>query len=533
MSIRSIFFFLLLAFFSGSATSQVVFQDISKTSIYEFLDELANLRLIELNTFSKPYSRELIAQKLNSVDQSELNSRQIRELDFYLKDYNKELFPNKDFDKRLDLLYYKDSIFSFTLNPIIGAEYSTNENGDYLRRTIGGELFGYLGKNVGFYASLRDNVANDIIQNEEFLNPDRGANYKGSGDFSDMRGGITYSWNWGSLGLIKDNFTWGNNNFGANILSDKAPSYTRLQLKVQPVKWLDFEYFHGSLSSEVRDSARSYTAGVRQRNVDVRKFMAANIFTIRPFKYLNISIGNSIVYSDNLQAAFFIPFMFFKSIDHGVYNGSGNFGGGNSQIFFDISSRNLKGYHFYTSFFIDEISFSRMWDKDQHSNFVSMKFGSQRSNLFDKNISLAVEYTRTNPITYRHFVNTTTYESNNYNMGHYLRDNAQELAFKINVKPISRLSISANYIIAQKGEEYFYSGTTGNSPAVWGLDFIENERWNSDAFQLVGGYEFFNDVFFSLSYQYQKVAGVDATIYTSPFYQGSTNTFSAKINIGF
>ena len=533
MSIRSIIFFLFLTLLSGSAYSQTVYQDISKTSIYEFLDEMANLQLIELNSFSKPYSRAVIAQKLNSLDRSELNNRQINELDFYLKEYNKELLSNKDFDKRLDLLYYKDSIFSFTLNPIVGAEYSTNRNGDYLRRTIGGEMLGYLGKNVGFYACLRDNVVDEILQNEQYINPNSGANYKSNGDYSDMRGGVTYSWNWGSVGLIKDNFTWGNNNFGANILSDKAPSYARMQLKVQPVKWLDFEYFHGSLSSEVRDSSRSYTAGVKQRNVDVRKFMAANIFTIRPIKNLNVSIGNSIVYSDNLQAVFFIPFMFFKSIDHGVYNGSGNFGGGNSQIFFDVSSRNLKGYHFYTSFFIDEISFSRMWDKDQHSNFVSMKLGAQRSNLFNKNISIAIEYTRTNPITFRHFVNTTTYESNNYNMGHYLRDNAQELALRVNVRPLARLNLTANVSFAQKGEEYFYAGTTDPGSSVWGLTFLENERWSNNSILFSSSYELFNDVFISLDYQYQKVEGVDAIIYTSPFYQGTTNTFSAKINIGF
>jgi len=533
--VHRFFCLLSISLLSFAAIGQKVYQDIYKTSVYEFLDELANLKLIELNTFSKPYSRELIAQKLISVNRSNLNSRQQDELDFFLKDYSKELLSTKDFDKRLDLLYYKDSIFSFTLNPIVGMEYSINENGEYLRRSIGGEFFGSIGKNVGFYASLRDKVvsSHSINQTEQFLSTEPGANYKGSGDYSDMRGGITYSWDWGSIGLIKDNFRWGNNNFGANILSHKAPSFTRLQLKVQPVKWLDFEYFHASLSSEVRDSSRSYLAGVRQRNVDVQKFMAANIFTIKPIKYLNVSIGNSIVYSDHLQAAFFIPFMFFKSVDHAVYSGSGNFGGGNSQMFFDISSRNLKGYHFFTTVFLDEISFSRMWDKNQHSNFVSFKFGAERSNLFDKNISIALEYTISNPITYRHFVNTTTYESNNYNLGHYLRDNAQELAFKVKVEPIARLNVSATCRFAQKGEEYFYSGTSGNPPLAWGLPFIEEVKWDRSALLLTGSYELFNDVYLSLHYQYQNVGGADANLYTPEYYRDETNTFSAKVSVGF
>ena len=44
--------------------SQVVYEDISNNGIYEFLDELANLRLITLNSAIKPYSRNYIAQKL-------------------------------------------------------------------------------------------------------------------------------------------------------------------------------------------------------------------------------------------------------------------------------------------------------------------------------------------------------------------------------------------------------------------------------------------------------------------------------------
>lgn len=103
----------------------------------------------------------------------------------------------------------------------------------------------------------------------------------------------------------------------------------------------------------------------------------------------------------------------------------------------------------------------------------------------------------------------------------------------VNVRPIARLNLTANVSFAQKGEEYFYAGTTDPGSSVWGLTFLENERWSNNSILFSSSYELFNDVFISLDYQYQKVEGVDAIIYTSPFYQGSTNTFSAKINIGF
>ncbi len=521
---------LILICCSTSGFTQVVYQDVNKTSIYIFLDEMANQQFIELNTFSKPYSRELIARKLAEIDTTNLNERQKKELSFFLKDFNKELKSDKQFDKRYDLFYYKDSLFSITVNPALGGEYKVNENRFNWRRWYGAEVFGTIGKNVGYYVNLRDYTQDSISQNENFLNTNRGANHKSNGDFSDLRGGLFYNWNWGAIGILKDNFTWGNNNYGANIYANKAPSFARIELNVKPVKWLDFKYFHGWLASEVRDSSRSYLAGARKRNVDVRKYIASNALTIRPIKRLNITVGNSIIYSDNLQPGFFIPFMFFKAIDHSVYAGSGNFGGANTQLFLDISSRNIKNIHLYSTLFVDEISFSRLTDPNQHSNFVSGKFGAQWSNIFNQNLELTAEYTATNPVTYDHFVNTTTFESNNYNLGHYLRGNAQEIGFRVRFKPISQLRIEAEYILAEKGREYRYTGT---GTAIWGLPFMSETRWASSSFSTGVIYEAFNDVNLFANYTYSDVNGKDLPGYTAKMFHGITNTIMVGANIGF
>jgi len=516
--------------FSLTSQGQVVYQDIYKTGIYDFLDEMANQQHIELTTFSRPYSRKLIAEKLAEINSDKLNPRQRKELEFFLKDFNKELNMDKSFKKRYDLFYYRDSLFMFSVNPVLGSTYQTNENNTNLRRTVGGELFGTIGSSLGFYVNLRDNTEKVRMQNDTFLNTSPGEVHKGSGDFSTIRGGITYSWDWGSLRLLKDRFSWGNNNFGANIFSDKAPSFARMELKVNPVKWLEFTYFHGWLASEVRDTSRGYPAGARQRNIDVNKFMAANAFTIKPLKGLHITLGNSIVYSDNIQPAFFIPFMFFKPIDHVVYSGGGNYGGANSQMFMDISSRNIKNLQLYTSLFIDEISITRMWKNKEHSNFISWKIGAEWTNILNKNLELFTEYTRTNPITYRHFVNTTTFESNQYNMGHYLRDNAQELALGLGFRPLSRIRIYASCIWAEKGIDYPYLGT---NTASWGLPFMQSIRWNSTAFNSSVTYEWINDLLFDISYQFRSVRGTDQAIYTHPMFQGRTHTLRLGIHIGF
>ena len=100
--------------------AQEVNKHISYVSIYDYLDELANTQVIELNSAIKPYSRRLIYEKLHEAEtkQEQLTKRQQKDLAFFLKDYNKEVIPNKNFKRRYDLFYYRDSLFQFTFNPI-------------------------------------------------------------------------------------------------------------------------------------------------------------------------------------------------------------------------------------------------------------------------------------------------------------------------------------------------------------------------------------------------------------------------------
>ena len=80
-------FLLALLLFTKTSFSQVVYHDIKKSTVYEFLDEMANLQLIDLNTLIQPYSRKLIAQKLSEIEKTNLNQRQQQDLKFFLKDF--------------------------------------------------------------------------------------------------------------------------------------------------------------------------------------------------------------------------------------------------------------------------------------------------------------------------------------------------------------------------------------------------------------------------------------------------------------
>jgi len=542
--------------------SQVVYEHVSNENIYEFLDELANNKLIELNSAIKPYSREFIANKLLEVkektnsDNTVLNKRQLKELDFYLHGFQLETDKPIHFSKKTDLfgknktlatainplgIYYKDSVFTFSFKPILGLQYWNNENGTIHHRWNGFEAYGYIGKNLGAYGNLRDNHESELLIKPEYFTQRPGVPVKGNpdggNDYSESRGGIVYSWKWGAVGIIKDHEVWGSNNYGSNILSGRTPSFAHIKLQLNPVRWFEFNYMHGWLVSEVVDSTRSYWDGNTYREVFHNKYIAANMFSFFPIRYLNISLGNSIIYSDiNVQAAYLIPFLFYKSVDH-TLNSTSNYAGQNSQMFIDISSRNIKYLNLFFTVFIDELSIERIGEKDKH-NFISYKGGARLSNWPLQNVILTGEYTLTLPMTYQHFISTTTFESNMYNLGHYMRDNSHEIYLSLQYKPIRGLKLMFFYNFAEHGNNYVY----GEYEPGDGAPILQDITWRKNVIGIKTKYEIVNNAYVFLNVTLGNIQGFDVDdisasdylqMFTPEFFHGKTNTISFGANVGF
>ena len=538
---KIVFLLFIILVSSHVVISQEVNKHISFVSIYDYLDELANMQIIELNSVVKPYSRQLIYEKLHDAEGKLelLTKRQQKDLAFFLKDYNKEVIPNKKFKRRVDLFYYRDSLFQFTVNPILGYSYSKNENGQANQRWNGLEMNGSIGKSFGFYFSLRDNGIYNVLSTPNYLMQLPGANYKpyqgtnnARTDFDEARGGVSYAWKWGSISLLKDNFVWGNNYNGATIFSGRQPSFAYLSFKLKPNKWFEFNYIHGSLVSQVLDSSKTYGTGSGLRKSFFPKYVAANLFTIKPYKSLYISLGNSIIYSDkNIQPIYLIPFMFFKSADRTMNGAGSNALGENSQIFLDVSCRVLKKTHLYGTVFIDEVNVGKMFDKKNQTNLMSFKAGLRVTNLI-KNTAFTIEYTRTNPWVYVHPISTTTFASNNYNMGHYLGQNAQEIYIGLKVKPLRGLAINLSYTQAIKGPTKDFQQLNGVNN-VAGAIFMEDVFWMNNTTSIKAYYEILNDVFIFAEGSYSNISGIATPIYTPDFYKGKTKTINLGMNIGF
>ena len=530
--------------------AQNIPEAVEYTQIYEYLDELATDGVIHINSAIKPYSRNTIAALLREAQEKDslLDRRQREDLEFYMQDFALELDTMPDYklyghenkaqwtDKRtfnLSLVepafHYRteNSKFKIMVKPILGMDVYASKKGVITKRWFGAEVQMDIVNHVSIWGSLRDNSwqgtgllnkdyfptqADQIdgakLSKPSYLNNLPGVQYKEAnygGDFSDSRGGISvYDW-WGSLSVQRERIQWGDAYHASNIISSHAPAFPMISLNIKPCRWFEFNYFHAWLVSNVLDSSYYFIENFTEGGTKIHyrpaaKYMAANMFTFSPIRQLSFSVGNSIVYAErNPQLMYFIPVAFFKSLDHLMTKGLAT-ENQNSQVFFTISTRNLKHLHVYGSVFIDEFGIKRLKPSNPEHNMVSWLVGFNWSGWPVRGLSLKGEFLRTNSLTYLHSINTQTYATNSYNIGHYMGANAQSIFAELQYKPVRGLSLKLNYTCDTKYNVYDYIRDI-NSQIIAYKPFDER-TWQNDVFGFEGTYEIFNNCYFVLTMQY-------------------------------
>lgn len=567
------------------------------TRLYDYLDELLTDGIVTAQSVVRPYTRLQVATMLQQAQDADslLSTRQKADLAFYLNEFALERDTMvSNFVQYTDHSTFSLSVadpqfsyrsannmFKLRLRPILGANIAMSKKGTLLHRWYGAELQLDIAKHLSIWGSLRDNswsgnwlskdyFPTDIArihgarihygasQQRPALSPMTGVQYKEAnygGDFSDSKGGINlYTW-WGSIGLQRENISWGTASHASNILSGRNPAVPMLTLQLTPCRWFQLDYFHAWLVSNVLDSTYYYlenTAGHTQAVKNYRpynKFMAANMLTFMPIKQLSLSVGNSVIYAEQtIQAAYLIPIAFYKSLDHLLTKGVRT-QNQNSQVFASLSVRPVRHLHFYGSFFVDEVKFSRFKSSNPENNPISYLVGFDWSGWPISGLSLKGEFVRSYIACYTHSIDVLTWESNSYNMGHYMGDNAQSIYAELAYRPVRGLLLKCSYTNDIKYNSYAYqrdniSQTIAQKP--FSRAVYRNDEWRLD-----GIYEPHPNMYMTLSIAYNHARGFDnptndglaseylgnAQYYLDRFcplyYQGKNLTISAAFSFGF
>lgn len=513
------------------------------SDVYDFLDRQSLKQNIKLDDEAKPYSRKYIASLLNQLDleKEKLNPVEQNELQFYKKEYAYELRDPSDslwsINERWYLFSYGDSNFSLKLSPIAGYGISTTGESSGHERWIGASTFGTYSDWFGASFDLRDKGEFGENRDEEKqFSPETGAWIKKTEDgfeYTDVKGSIAFDWRWGNAGISKDYYTWGHGRNGQLIISSKPPSYPQIRLNLKPVEWLRFYYFHGWLNSQVIDSSSIHTeyAGTisaREKSAYINKYIAANMLTVSPWSWLDASIGNSFVYSGDLRPEMFIPFMFFKFLDHNT--GRGSIDDGNGTFYIDLSVKYPQTFQFYTSLFVDVTEVRNILEEDYNNTWIGYTLGAKKVDFIIPNLDIALEYTRINPWVYEHKYETTTYKHLNYVLGHWIGQNSDQFRVDVIYRLLRGLKFNLFFERFRKGgQEEIYYAYQGSDEAD--LPFLYSPLREDQNIGLNIRFEYLHDLVLEGSYKYSDISDEDEEK-ASDYLLGKKNSFSLSLYYG-
>jgi len=452
-----------LFIFLFALTTKVVAQPVYErhtAEVNQYLARMAQKGLIVWEDNIQPLRMDLITAALDSLQAraAKLSSVEKKELSFYQNFY-------KSVSNKYQL-GYKTEDFSFKLFPVITGQLHSSDSIQYIKRSIGVNLYGAISKRWGYQLSFQDitekgslldtskqsieaAMETGYVKNSLFNNK--------SINYTEIRAHLSYAFKKGMISVGQDYLTCSYGQGGKLVLSDKAPTYPYLRLDLQLLPWLRFHYSHAWLKSDISDTAKSYTIPDpiygEVREVMVQKFLAKHSLDIRLMKGLNFMLGESMLYTDRLNLGYFIPVMFFKAFDN--YSGNNNINrGSNGQFFLQLSSRNqLPNTHLYTTLFIDEIKIAKFFNEQERRNHLGYTIGANIADLGLPYLTLGAEYTRIRPFVYRNFLPAQNYTSASFALGDWMGANADRIALFANYTPLPRLKLQLKYQFVRKGEE--------------------------------------------------------------------------------
>ena len=491
--VKIVFCILLLQTMMHSFTPLHAQVQSHQSTVINFLSRMAQKGKIKFNDFIKPVDRKIIFQKLEELQnqRNDLSGIERKELDFFIVDFalenskvihigsgladtglDKNLYSGPQFisfkklksnpSSQQHLIAYKDNHFGIIVDPVGNVTMQSSNGKSNSIQGKGFQLFGYAGKRIGFQLSFMDvneqggfdslRVDNELpgFVRKETTNP-KILNY------SQMNATLSYRLNKGMITVGQDQNVMGYGKYGNLVLSDKAPAYPFYELNYQPSAWLKFNYMHAWLESGVLDTRASYDlnnkvyGGVRQQYLP--KFFATHSVEIAPMKGLKINLGESIMYSENLQLAYMLPVTFFKAFDNQKY-ADNILTGSNGQFFFGFSSRNqLRNTHLYGQWMIDEIRLSTAFNSGKSRNQLGYQLGASVTDLFLNYLTFNAEYTRLNPFMYRNFIAAQNYSNANYSLGDWMGSNADRIFLSAKYHPKANLSLEAFAFMLRKNGE--------------------------------------------------------------------------------
>lgn len=509
--------------------AQTVWEN-KNAEVYGYLARMAQKGYIQWSDIIQPVERNKIAKALHElfIQKNNLTTIELDELIFYKQEYDQDIildtlpknemgFLVKDGYQRTRLFFIHSKDFKMNIDPSFSANYVVGSGVSIHQVSNGLNMWGSVGKNWGYQLHYRDVTELGNVQDYYTVNklsykrqePKTGIIIVGVNDpkrinHSDVRASINYNFKKGSISFGKDQIVWGYGENGRIVLSDRAPSFPLIRFDYNPIKWIRFNYFHGWLNSEIIDSTKTYptyNGGVSGdiRIINRQKFIASHTIQFNLQKGLDLAIGESIIYSDQLDPGFLIPINLFKIYDNNKSNYLIN-AGSNGQYFLQVSSRNqIKNTHLYGSLFIDEIRLATIFNKTKSRNQLGYTLGFSFTDYFKPYLTIGAEYTRVNPFVYNNLIPAQTYTQYNYSLGDWMGSNFHRKLLFAKYNYLAKLKFYARLQLLNKGGEGSVYDQYNAEPQP---KFLSEYQQTRTDFFFQASYEWLNNFYLRASLEY-------------------------------
>jgi len=559
---RKVVLILLLILIQIPSFAQVVFEPVKANGIYEFLERMSLKGIITSNEFQRQLTRKEIGEYLKAVASNQssavsgqgeesigrLTDLEREELEWYKKEYYDEMHPtngnyvselkdgllNSSTERRVRPFYYRDTLFTFSFSPSLLVTLGSKAKENYYKRSWGFKMYGEIDQHFGFSLGFAENLEEGkTVDVKKQLTSETGVvisrNKDNSIEFSETTGSILYGNSWITTGLTKEIFSLGSGYRSQLILSTKAPSFPSLYLRLTPAKWFTYYFMHGWLLSRVTDSLATYRTAFNgnPRTIEKEKYFVMHALQIKPIENLSFTFGETIIYSDKSPyPGYFIPFLFYRSVDHAITFG-GKESGNNGSIFMDCNYYHPLGFKLYGSAFLDEFSLTRFLKGESDRNQFGYTVGTAVYDLGIQGLMTRIEYTRILPWVYSNWIPTQTYANANYLLGHYVGQNADQIFLQLDYRFMRGLETKI------WGEYIRRGGFTSieNQYQDPGEPFLYGLRRNETNIGFEISYEYLHDLFGKVYYQYSNVTDEDKPR-TPAWELGVNHSFGVNLQYG-
>lgn len=534
-------FLMLLLLPAGMLTAQTVMLPI-RHPVYDYLDRIETRYGHGLPSFVRPLSREDVARHLDQLRRrSDLAHYDVAALAYYAEEFREELHRLSMQDTsvivpaegRWHLLQVRGGGMVkgyLAVDLVAGGMFEMRQYADDLfQRNSGIDAHGYAAGSLGFHLRWTDNARRgEAYDARAYRTPVQGV-VRGPGSstvfqYEISEGQFTWSNTWVRIGLDKLDRWQGSGRDGSIILSDKVPSFPALSLQVRITDWLHLDAFHGWLFSDTIDVARTGNGlpGFETQKMYAGKYLASHALTARVTPTLQIAIGESIIYSDQLHPLFFIPVISYRAADRWARASMGN-----AQFHADVRYTPMRGLTLYGTGFVDELDASKIFssDKVRSDYHVAYTVGAAATDVHAALTGMAsesrIEFSRVYPYVYTNPKTAQQYTSHQVVLGHWIGANADMLTLEHVLHPLRaiELRLAASYLRFGEGRE-FIDMQTRIQPA-----FLYDYEYS--ALRLAGAVHWrpWHDVLVSASLAH-------TTMRRGPGYAGSTIPIGTTLAFG-